>query len=87
MVSAKHIACLEIVLDTHDGLLGNLGHVESHFGLFADSANLDARLVHGLRQKYHRLRNHFWMHVMVLLGDKASGTSFRFVLEIMLTFT
>jgi hypothetical protein len=52
-------------------LLGNLGHVESHFGLFADSANLDARLVHVLRQKYHGLRNHFWMHVMVLLGDKA----------------
>jgi hypothetical protein len=29
-------------------LLGDLGHVESHFGLFADSANLNARLVHGL---------------------------------------
>jgi hypothetical protein len=27
-------------------LLGDLGHVESRFGLFADSANLDARLVH-----------------------------------------
>jgi hypothetical protein len=41
------------------GLLGDLGHVESRFGLFADSANLDARLVHGVRQMYHRLRNHF----------------------------
>jgi hypothetical protein len=40
-------------------LLGDLGHLESRFGLFADSANLEVRLVHGLRQKYHRLRNHF----------------------------
>jgi hypothetical protein len=31
-------------------LLGGLGHVESHFGIFAGSANLDARLVHHLRQ-------------------------------------
>jgi hypothetical protein len=40
-------------------LLGDLDHVESCFGLFADSANLDARLVHGLRWTYHRLRNLF----------------------------
>jgi hypothetical protein len=40
-------------------LLGDLGHVESLFDLFADSANLDARLVHGLRRTYHRLENHF----------------------------
>jgi hypothetical protein len=40
-------------------LLGDLGHVESHFSLFADSANLDARLVHGLRGTYHRFANHF----------------------------
>jgi hypothetical protein len=50
-------------------LLGDLGHVESRFGLFADSTNLEARLVHGLRQKYHRLRNHFWTHPMEFLGD------------------
>jgi hypothetical protein len=41
------------------GLLGDLGHVESHFDTFADSANLDARLVHSLRQTSHMLRNHF----------------------------
>jgi hypothetical protein len=52
-------------------LLGDLSHVESRFGLFPDSANLDARLVHGLCQKYHRLRNRFWMHPTELLGDKA----------------
>jgi hypothetical protein len=30
-------------------LLGDVGHVESRFGLFGDSANLDAREVHGAR--------------------------------------
>jgi hypothetical protein len=34
-------------------LLVDLGHVESRFGLFADSANLDARLVDGVRRMYH----------------------------------
>jgi hypothetical protein len=29
-------------------LLGDVAHVESYFGLFGDSANLDARLVHYL---------------------------------------
>ena len=32
--------------------------LEGRFALFADSANLDARLVHGLRRTYQRLRNH-----------------------------
>jgi hypothetical protein len=30
-------------------LLGDKGQLEAHFGLFRDSANLDARSVHGLR--------------------------------------
>jgi hypothetical protein len=40
-------------------LLGDVGHVESHFGLFGDSVSIDARQVHGLRQTYQRLINHF----------------------------
>jgi hypothetical protein len=40
-------------------LLGELGYVESRFSLFANSANLDARLVHDLRRTYHRLGNQF----------------------------
>jgi hypothetical protein len=58
-VCAEHTTCLKIVLDDKMELLGDLGHVESRFGPFADSANLDARLVHGLCQTYHRLRNYF----------------------------
>jgi hypothetical protein len=33
------------------GLLGDEAQVEARFGPFADSATLDARLVHGLRQR------------------------------------
>jgi hypothetical protein len=36
-------------------LLGDEALVNAHSGLFGDSANLDARLVHGLRRTYHRL--------------------------------
>jgi hypothetical protein len=40
-------------------LLGDVGHVEARFGPFGDSANLDARYVHGLRRMYQRLENPF----------------------------
>ena len=38
-------------------LLGDEDQVEPHFGQFGGSANLDARLVHGLHRTYHRLGN------------------------------
>ena len=34
--------------------LGDDAQVEARFGLFGDKANLDARLVHCLRQTSHR---------------------------------
>jgi hypothetical protein len=40
-------------------LLGDEAQVEACFGLFGDSANLDARQVNGLPQTNHRLRNLF----------------------------
>ena len=40
-------------------LLGYSGYVESHFFPFGDSVSVGATKVHGLRQTYHRLRNHF----------------------------
>jgi hypothetical protein len=40
----------EIILDIPDELLGDVGHVESHFGPFADSVSVSARLLQGLRQ-------------------------------------
>ena len=39
-------------------LLGDKGQVEASFVPFEDSANLDARSVHGLHRTYHRLGNH-----------------------------
>jgi hypothetical protein len=39
------------------GLLGDEAQVQARFGLFRDSATLDARLVHGLRRTYHSLGN------------------------------
>jgi hypothetical protein len=60
--------------------LGDVAQLEARFGLFRDSANLDARSGHCLRRTYHRLRNHFrftrwnfkltwvmWSHVSVRL--------------------
>jgi hypothetical protein len=40
-------------------LLDDEAQVEAHFCPFGDSANLDARCVHYVRQTYHRLKNHF----------------------------
>jgi hypothetical protein len=38
-------------------LVSDVGRVESRFNPFGDSATLEARLVHGLCQTYHRLEN------------------------------
>ena len=40
-------------------LLGDEAQVEPHIRLFGYSANLDARLVLGLRRTYHRHGNRF----------------------------
>ena len=50
-------------------LLADEAQVEARFGPFGDSANLDARSVHGLCRMYHRLGKSFWTHPMELLGD------------------
>jgi hypothetical protein len=38
-------------------LLSVVAQVEAQFGPFGDSANLNARYVHGLRRMYQRLKN------------------------------
>ena len=42
--------------------------VEAHFCCFGDSANFDARWVHGLQRMYHWIESHF---LMEQLGDEA----------------
>jgi hypothetical protein len=38
-------------------LLGDEAQMEARFGVFGDSVSFSARLVHGVRQMYHSLRN------------------------------
>jgi hypothetical protein len=52
--------------------------VDARFGTFGDSANLEARWVHGLRRAYHMVGNRCWTHSMVLLGDVGQVES-RFI--------
>jgi hypothetical protein len=40
-------------------LLGDEAQAEARFSPFGESANLDARWMHGLRRTYRMLRNHF----------------------------
>ena len=49
MVCAKCTIGSETVLDAPMVLLGDEAQVQAHFGVFRDSASLDARLVRGLR--------------------------------------
>jgi hypothetical protein len=56
-VCSEHTIGIEIVLDHTMGLLVDEAQVEARFGPFGDSATLDARLVHGLHETYHRLGN------------------------------
>ena len=58
-VYARRTMDSKIVLDTMMVLLCIEAQVDARFGLFGDSANLDARSLHGLRRTYHRLGNHF----------------------------
>ena len=50
-------------------LLGDEAQLETRFGLLGDSANLDARSVHGLRRTYHKPENHFRPTRWKLLAD------------------
>jgi hypothetical protein len=40
-------------------LIDDEAQIEARFGPIGDSANLDARLVNGLRRTYHKLGNYF----------------------------
>jgi hypothetical protein len=49
-------------------LLGDMGHVESHFGPFGDGVRV---VVHILHETYQLAQKLFCRHPMVLLGDEA----------------
>jgi hypothetical protein len=43
--------------------------VDARFGPFVDSANLDARLVHGFVLNIPQAQKSFWTHMIEQLGD------------------
>ena len=65
-------------------LLGDMGHVQSHFSLFGDSVSVGARYVHGLQQTYHRLRNRLgrsrWYFKVTRLKRKLDSVHFNILL-------
>jgi hypothetical protein len=50
-------------------LLGDEAQVDARFGPFGDSANLDARLVHGFALNIPQAQKSFWTHRIEHLGD------------------
>jgi hypothetical protein len=50
-------------------LLGDEAQVDARFGLFGDSPNLDARLVHGFALNIPQAQKSFWTHPIEHLGD------------------
>ena len=58
-VCAKRTIGSDILLDAPNGTPSWRGSCGISFGPFGDSANLDARSLHGLRRTYHRLGNRF----------------------------
>ena len=65
-------------------LLGDEAQLEPHFDPSGDSANLDARSVHGLRRMYHKLRNRFgrtrWYSYVTRLNWKIDSICLEIVL-------
>jgi hypothetical protein len=65
-------------------LVDDDAHVEARFDPFGDSANLDGRYVHGLRQTYHWLRNRFrctrWYSEVMRLKQKLISVHLEIVL-------
>ena len=59
MVFAECTTGSELVLESPDGLLGDVGHVEPRFSPFRDSVSVGERYMHGLRHTYYWLINHF----------------------------
>jgi hypothetical protein len=61
--------------------------MESRFGPFLDSVSFGARLLHGLCQTYHRLRNHFGQTQWYSYVTRLKWMLVSFRLEIVQTLT
>ena len=65
-------------------LLVHVGHVECHIDPIVHGVRVGAKLVHGLRQTYHRLINHFgrtrWYSQVMRLRCKLDAVYLEIVL-------
>jgi hypothetical protein len=59
MVCTERTIGSQVVWDAPDGLVSDMGRVESRFSSFGDSVSVSSRQVHGLHRTYHRHRNRF----------------------------
>ena len=59
MICTKRTIGSEILLHAPDVTPRDMGLVECHSSPFRDVVSVATRYVHGLRQTYHRLKNHF----------------------------
>jgi hypothetical protein len=86
-VCTKHTIGSQKVFDAPDGLVSDLGRVESRFSPFGDSVSVSARLVHGLHRTYHRHRNRFgrtrWDSLVTWLKWKLGSVRLEIVLLLM----
>jgi hypothetical protein len=77
----------QIVFDAPDGLISDMGRVESRFSPFRDSVSVSARQVHGLHRTYHKHRNHFgrtrWDSLVTRLKWKLGSVRLEIVLLLM----
>jgi hypothetical protein len=77
----------QIAFDAPDGLISDMGHVESCFSPFGDSVSVSARQVHGLHRTYHRHRNRFgrtrWDSLVTRLKWKLGSVHLEIVLLLM----
>ena len=68
-------------------LLGDETQLEARFGSFGDSANLDARSMHGFVPNVPKAQKSFSTHLMELLGDvghvESRSVRFEMVLVLM----
>jgi hypothetical protein len=77
----------QIVFDAPDGLISDMGHVESRFSPFGDSVSVSARQVHDSHRTYDRHRNHFgrtrWESLVTRLKWKVGLVRLEIVLLLM----
>jgi hypothetical protein len=59
MVCTERTIGSQVVWEAPDGLVSDMGCVESRFSPFGDCVSVSARQVHGLYRTYNRHRNRF----------------------------